>query len=311
MNSFRTMKDFKCQEGRSFNIAGLGSGSTLLRHRHILLIISLLVFIPAFLAVSCDKEIKSDNTDVPDKEETDITVLLKIGKEALRRSDIFIYNDNELEYHMRTEGPEVRLHVKCTPGEKSIYVVANCPHDFNIKALSSLSSIGKLSFSFRDDNDEFPIMGGEARCGCEDETTVEISLSPLICHVILSEISSNLDDYELLESPRIRLKGINAEAALFSDRPYIPEDLIEYGEWHELPYDIGMLTQNPGIRLDCYPNESDVPEYSPERTTLELQCRIKGESHSFEYALPAFGRNSNTYVSLEIDGPGDFKGNIE
>lgn len=312
MKNFRTMKDFNCQEGRIFNIAGSRSGSILLRHRHILLIISLLVFMPAFLAVSCAKEEpKDDEANDGKKETAEVTVRLDSGGNSLRRSDIFVYADEVLEHHLRTESGEKELKIVCGKGEKHIFVVANCPHDFNIRALSSLSSMYKLTMAFNDDDESFPVMGAEATCSTEDSLEVVAELTPLMCRIMLSEISSNLEDYELVESPRIRLRGINAGAALFRSGPYIPEELIEFGEWKSLPYDIGMLTQYPMISLPCYPNGSNESEYSPERTVLELECRIMGETCSFLYPLPPFGRNSSTKVRLSIDGPEDFSGSID
>ena len=115
-----------------------------------------------------------------------------------------------------------------------------------------------------------------------------------------------MEDYELLESPRIRLRGINARASFFTEEKHLPAETIDKGEWASLPYDIGYYPQETGTLLLCYPNETAESNIGQDRTSLELECLIKGRKCSFLVDLPPFGRASRTEVSMTVDGPGSF-----
>ena len=61
----------------------------------------------------------------------------------------------------------------------------------------------------------------------------------MLCEVVLKSIGNTMEDYELLESPRIRLRGINARVSFFTEEKHLPAETTDKGEWAPLPYDIG------------------------------------------------------------------------
>ena len=87
------------------------------------------------------------------------------------------------------------------------------------------------------------------------------------------------------------------------EEDFLPTEIAEYGEWADLPYDIGMFTQNPGTTLFCYPNESSGTSLGGVSTALELECFVMGQLCSFTENLPPFGRGSKLLVDITVDGP--------
>ena len=128
-------------------------------------------------------------------------------------------------------------------------------------------------------------------------------MKPLLCQVVVSSISNTMDGYELVESPRVRLTGISCYASVMQEEDFRPTEIAEYGEWADLPYDIGMFTQNPGTTLFCYPNESSGTNLGGVNTAIELECFIMGQLCSFTENLPPFGRGAKLLVDITVDGP--------
>ena len=162
----------------------------------------------------------------------------------------------------------------------------------------------QLCFDFSDDNPDCPILGGFART---EEQAGEILLTPLLCRVSLGRISNTMDNYDLLEEPRVRLRDLPAAAEILREQEFRPTELIDAGPWSKLPYDVGFFSQEPGITLWCYPNDTPETVLGVPRPTLELECRIRGESCSFEVQLPPLARGCTKEVELTVDGPGAFR----
>lgn len=307
------MENFMSQEGRNIFKFRLLGGCNLLRSGRNLLIISLLVVCPVFLANSCRKEAVEDKEkDEEQVEEYDFKLQIDSLHESIRRLDLFIYDEEEmLEKHYPLDSVDVLMRFSCSAGPKKLIAVANCPYKFNLNAVQKYSSLVKLSFNFADDDCKYPIMGDrrELTVGA-DGALVSIKPMPLMSYVELSAVSCNLDNYDLLESPQVRLKWINASAALFSDSPHIASEFVNHGEWRKLEYDIGTYTQYPGIRLPAYPNESDNESANASATVLEFQCVIRGEKCSFEVSIPSIRRAAITRVELEVHAPGEHSSKV-
>ena len=309
MKNFRTMLNFRRREDSSKKTFRINDGSTLHRNGQSLLIISLLVCAAVFPANSCRK---ADPSEIKEKEK-EVTIEETIsfaGKaDSLRVLDFFVYDaKGSLESHQRTDSIKLPLILEHGPEAKTLVTVANSPHPFNLNALSKLSSFSQLSFEFEDDSMEFPVMG--AMQELDGDGNVCIDLRPIIAQVELFSISCNLDDYDILESPRIRLRNINASVLLFQEGISSPSEFLDYGDWYTLPYDVGAFTQYPGIRIPAYPNEVNEDEENPFPTILELECVIRGRKCSFEVPITSIERDSVVRIELEVNGPGDFSSKV-
>ena len=256
--------------------------------------------------------------------------------------DLFIFDDTEgrpVDRILHFEGNPEEVEFRCLDGAKIVAAVANSPKAFNPAAIARYSSLDLIYYEFGEDDPQMPIMGGTCRLGeklvsseiSDDIVHVrdiaghpsgftdkpgrepvevkpdEIVLTPLLSRICVESISNGLDGYELLEEPRVRLRNINGSAKLFNDGPYQPQEMIDYGEWVGLPYDIGMFTQELSIVLDCYPNESGEDEITAFRTELELECTIRGTKERFSFPIPEIGRASSVscHISVYDEGHAD------
>ena len=256
--------------------------------------------------------------------------------------DLFIFDDTEgrpVDRILHFEGNPEEVEFRCLDGAKIVAAVANSPKAFNPAAIARYSSLDLIYYEFGEDDPQMPIMGGTCRLGeklvsseiSDDIVHVrdiaghpsgftdkpgrepvevkpdEIVLTPLLSRICVESISNGLDGYELLEEPRVRLRNINGSAKLFNDGPYQPQEMIDYGEWVGLPYDIGMFTQELSIMLDCYPNESGEDEITAFRTELELECTIRGSKERFSFPIPEIGRASSVscHISVYDEGHAD------
>ncbi len=274
------------------------------------IVYSLLVLLPALLVSSCEKPLSSQTApDNPEQEQKDSAVTriaFKSVEERVERLDVFIYETSgvqNLEKHLVLDSLPPSLELYMSEGDKLIAAIANSPKKFKESALARYSAVPQISYGFAEDSAALPIMGG---CAESSDREAEIELTPLLCEVVLGTISNTMDDYELLEEPRIRLRGINASARLFTTEDYLPSETIDKGVWAALPCDVGYYPQEPGTVLYCYPNETPESIIGQDRTALELECGIKGKRCSFTVDLPPLGRASRTVVELSVDGPDSF-----
>lgn len=308
-------------------------------HRSLFIICSLLVlFVPSFLVGSCEKASSRDGKEPPAEavqDSVDVTVAADFGSRNAKWMDIFVYKADgslsPLEKHVRVDAPGAGTKLRLCEGKKILTAIVNSPKRFNTAALSKHELVGQIEYGFSEDDFSAPIMGAEAEFSWiskrqdgifesgsnpeevperKEEMHVEIAPRPIMCEVVIESVSNTMDDYELLESPRLRLCSMNAKARLFTDKPEIPSELIDKGEWKSLPYDVGFFPQKPGITLYCYPNETAEDEVSFNRTAIELECLIKGKKCSFRMDLPPLKRGTRITVGIVIDGPGESRADV-
>ena len=305
------MKNFTHQKSRqSFPDRFQRKGSLPDRRSSMIIVYSLLVLLPAFLVLSCEKTGPSDPSGVTDPVQVkdSAVFVLNFGdtEKPVKNLDIFIYDAEgvqSLEKHISRKDMPPMLEIKLSEGDKIVAAVANSPKKFKTSSMSRHSALSQVSFEFKEDSGDAPIMSASARTAGEN---VSLDLKPMLCEVILRSVSNTMEDYELLESPRTRLRGINARAAFFTTDEYLPSETVDKGEWASLPYDIGYYPQETGTVLLCYPNQTPESNIGQDRTSLELECKIMGKKCSFLVDLPPFGRASRTEVSICVDGPGSF-----
>ncbi len=305
------MKNFKRQKSRQIFPDRFQINGSLPDRRSISSIVySLLVLLPALLVSSCDKPTAAQTgPDAPEQERKDSAVTriaFKSVEERVGRLDVFIFETDgvqKLEKHIELDSLPQSLEVYISEGDKRIAAIANSPKRFKESALARYSAVSQISYSFAEDSAEIPIMSGGAESSAQE---AKIELKPMLCEIVLGSIANTMDDYELLEEPRIRLRGLNASAKFFTTEEYLPSETVDKGVWVSLPYDVGYYPQEPGTVLYCYPNETPESIIGQDRTSLELECGIKGKRYSFTVDLPPLGRASRTVVEITVDAPGSF-----
>ena len=270
-----------------------------------------LFLLPALLG-SCHKTPGPDGPGVeteppvPAIDSSSARICLQADGLEVRDLSVFIYGadgiralDTLLRLDASGGWPDT-LDVRVPTGPKIFAAIANSPRKFNLKALERYDAMEQLHFSFSEDNPELPILGGS--CEAPDQTGTVV-LQPLLCRVILASVSNTMEDYELLENPRVRLRDLPDGAEILRQKDFRPTELLDAGPWTELPCDVGFFPQKPGITLWCYPNDTPENVLGVPRPTLEFACEIKGKNRSFSVPLPPLDRGACLEVDLTVDGP--------
>ena len=271
-----------------------------------------LLILLAALPVSCRKQ--PMETPPPEEEAPPTPVVdsmltrvyLSAGESPVRTLDLFVYDNGgtqPLEKHLSLDCLPDSLSFLTTTGEKILVGIANSPHRFNLAALGRFDAMQQLTFTFADDDPACPVLGGSV-------TTVrqagELRLTSLLCRIILKTVNNTMDGYELLEEPRVRLLDLPDNAEILREKDFRPSELLDAGPWVPLPCDVGFFPQEPEISLWCYPNDTPEEILGVPRPTLEFECRIEGESCSFDVPLPPLPRGCCKEVELTVDGPGSY-----
>ena len=234
-------------------------------------------------------------------------IRLQAGGLPVRRLDLFIYDASgtkALQKHVQLDNLPAELHLPTLPGEKILVGIANSPLRFNLNALARFEAMEQLQYRFGDDSPDYPILGGFCTRAEESGTIV---LRPLLCKIVLNSVSNTMDDYELMEEPRVRLCDLPDGAEILREKDFRPTELIGAGAWQSLPYDVGFFPQYPDIVLWCYPNDTPETVLGTPRPMLQLECTICGEICSFDVPLPPLARGSTKEIDLTINGPYDYR----
>lgn len=261
--------------------------------------------------VSLDASSDDNNETVPVKADSiDVRIVLDTAFDIpVRQTDIFVYDaegTKEMESHICYDGlPEhLTLKLPASGRDRILVAICNFPFKFNLNALKQFDSMSLLSLRFPDDNTSAPVLSGRSDLR-PDIRDITINLSPLMCTVSLDAVSNALDDYELLENPRIYLSGTNPEAEVLREKDFRPKEGLDDSNPVKLPYDIGFYTQNPGTVLFCYPNDTPEDILGVSRTRIVFECEITGKSCRFSSVLPPFGRGSSISAEITVFSPED------
>ncbi len=303
----RNMENIESRDSRAFTKIRFRERGSLSprRFKQIFSYFSLLLVCAAAPAVSCTPETiewppKNDSGDIGEKVDSAVFMFSVESKHPIRSLDLLIFEDNEngrLIHHSFQKGENLgNTELRLPVGSKRIAAIANSPKKLNDKALSSYSSINLISYSFEDDDQDHPIMGATG-----SGKDISLSLEPLLCRIIISQIANNMENYELFESPKARLSNINASAELFGKTKYYPSETVSSKEWMDFPYDIGMYAQTPNIEMTCYPNDTEYESFGPDMTSLEIQGIIKGERRTFTFPVKSIPRGSTVFASVSIN----------
>lgn len=280
-------------------------------------IVILLLLLPALLG-SCDKAAAPDPEPPDGQDPPEVvvdSVLTRVRIQAdgrpVRHLDLFVYDADglrTLERQLGFDELQEELNIPTLPGDKLVVGIANSPRRFNRKALERFDAMVQLCFNYAEDDPALPILGGFVKTKLESG---DIQLQPLLCSIRITKVSNTMDGYELLENPRVRLRDLPNAAEILRQQDFRPTELIDAGAWTLLPCDVGYFSQEPNLTLWCYPNDTPEDILGVPRPSLEFACEIAGTTCSFEVPLPPLPRACSKEVVITVDGPGNFRYEIQ
>ncbi len=180
---------------------------------------------------------------------------------------------------------------------KTAAVIANSKYRLNTAALGHFDSLDQLVYRLEDEDTQAPLMTGIG--SVTPGENCRIRLSPLLCTVVLSEVTNLYEGDTLAEDPRVWLENANGETALFKASGFPVRD-PQRTKAVRLPSDIGLYTQRPGTRLYCYPNDLPNPNPGNPATEIVLQYEANGETHSWRSTLHPIKRGETILVQAEL-----------
>ena len=276
-------------------LSRLKSGGTLPRRRTIPFLLFSLLIITVFPVVSCRKSLSLGEDPDNSKDSTTVHIRFAGDIPTYGALDLLIYDsvgECPLEQHLRFEGKS----------GKELQI-----RKLNSAALSKLSYIRKILFSYEEDNPLSPILTARGKSSGGE---CELDLRALLCRIKIESISNTLDDYVLLEEPKLRLLNVNATICPFSsDGEHFPSETLD-SPAVPLAYDIGYYPQNVDITLYSYPNSSSEDVLGPERTYLELSCIIEGSRHTMHKEIPPLEREQTLGVEIIVESQNSMQCNF-
>lgn len=230
---------------------------------------------------------------------------------TVRRLDVLVYDADgigSLESWKTCYGIPENLMIKGSRRTKTVVALANSPRSLSRRAIDRYDSIELLSYEFSEDSPEEPLMSGS--CSMSPDSPGHISLTPLMSRVQLCEISNLMTGWVRLEDPRIYLRNVNPAAEVMRVSGFRPAEVEDTPVRQQLPYDIGAFSQHPGTGVYCYPNDSPDATIGTPRTSLVLECEIKGETCRFPVELESIARNTTVHVDITVSGPGTYESKV-
>jgi hypothetical protein len=230
---------------------------------------------------------------------------------TVNRLDVLVYDADgigSLESWKTCYGIPGSLMVKGARRAKSVVAIANSPRSLNRRAIERYDSIELLSYEFNEDSPDAPLMSGT--CSMSPDVPAHISLSPLMSRVQLCGISNLMTKWVRLENPRIFLRNVNPAAEIMRVSGFRPTEVEDLPSSQPLPFDIGAFEQHPMTGVYCYPNDSPDATIGTPRTSLVLECEIKGETCRFPVELESIPRNSTVHVDISVSGPETYESKV-
>lgn len=230
--------------------------------------------------------------------QTDVRIMSPSSKsiEQAESIDILVFNDDalqRLDTYQRT-GSQPVVKASSSVGEKIMTVVVNSQRDrYEWTDILSYQDMHGICGRLEDETSDCPLMSGESRIRAGNP--VNMKVQKLSAEIQLTGISCDFKgkSYEgqQITDVRIYLTNVNAEAAVFNDKPYLPKRIINNGKlelsdieafkepesiYKELTYSIGPVVKDPGIRFRCYPNETEEEGSGAPFTRLVIEGKING-----------------------------------
>ena len=196
---------------------------------------------------------------------------------SVGRIDLFVYG-NILREHRVYDCPQDSVWIFAERGEAvRIVAIANAFGSFNEEALRHYDAWGGLELNLREEDPSRPIMGGT--CGFTAGEDCRIKISPLMCAIEIRSIEQAPLWDSVLHNPRAWLENAGSRGYLFHDEIQPSKDPA-VTQIRQLPYDIGLYTQYPGILMYCYPNETAA---GPANPALEVVIEYEKDGTTLQY----------------------------
>ncbi len=225
------------------------------------------------------------------------TIWFSSPEHAFSGLDVFVY-DKTLVLHRRVNGQD-SLHITLEKDmEYTIVAIANAIGEFNEKALQHYDAWAAFEVILSGENPEYPMMGAIKKVKAGSESKSEIELTSLLCTIEIRSVTQLISDTALIENPRVHLANRSTKARLLSTENIAPSEQKD-GETIFLPYDIGVYTQYPGVKLYAYPHEVPSTPTSP-ATELVLEYELDGITREYRQTVHPLRRGCYEMIDIEI-----------
>ena len=247
----------------------------------------------------------------------DTKVLTEVNETAIKNYQVYVFNENErLEAYVNSNSPDIIL--ECTPGKKTVAVLANAPE------LTQLSMLGSFKGYYSELNQNSPdafVMEGMATVTIEKRTdnTVTVPVSRHVAKIELASLVVNFDiptynnlDFKVSE---VFLINVPASKEYFHDaKPHIWYNKRGYVDTdpNELIYDNMnnvVVTSTKGYTRKnvfyCYPNPQEEDDFRTDmwtyrHTRLVVKAEFLNNVYYYPVTLPVIEQNKHYQVSLTI-----------
>ena len=220
--------------------------------------------------------------------------------EAIRTLDIFFFTDDSLgrlDSYQRFSSPVGETVTgACTRGRRIVSALANSHNrEYTWSDVNSHDGLLEVVSDLRDENPRSPLLRGESLAFAGDDRMTMLSLSPLLCEVVLQRLSCDFSgrSYAGAEITGLKayLTNVNALCPVFGESSGNPVDILNRGRLREsdleqmacpemLSGDIGDMEDDfilyPDLRLYCYPNRSAGESLGSPFTRLVIQGEVDG-----------------------------------
>lgn len=214
----------------------------------------------------------------------------------IKSLDIFIFNavgGLGIDSYERMDDYKLgnRFDATSTYGEKHIVLIANCPADkLMFTNFSNYADLENFMYELEDENTEYPIMCGESDFYAGKESSCTVSLSSLLCEIVISKIMSA----ELFNSITVHLENFNSRAPVLGSSEFSSYSITSRGT--EYAY-------RAGLTLYCYPYASKGGLGSP-HTEISISCRSGKKIKSYNITVNdgnGIERNSRYVYSINME----------
>lgn len=255
--------------------------------------------LPAFIFCGCIYELPCP----PGLRQKVTTLAIQTTKADIseKTTDILIFNDDRLQrldsYQRSEKSDDGAIKASSTEGHKIFTIIANSQKDiYDWAEICSRDGLDRITSSLEKERRDELTMTGE--CRTLAGSNVSVMMERLVSEIVLQSISCDFRDrpYEgsEIENVKIYLTNVNSEAPVISDKPYlpqrivntgrlVPEDLENFSEpdilCRSLEGTVGSTVLKPDIRLLCYPNQAEEETAGTPFTRLVIEGMVNGRTY--------------------------------
>lgn len=240
-----------------------------------------------------------------------------VNETAIKNYQVYVFNEGELlEAYVNSDSPDITL--ECTPGQKTVAVIANAP------AITSVSRLSSFSSQYSQLNQNAPdafVMEGMTTVSIENkpDNTVTVPVSRHVAKIELTSFVVNFDvpqyndlDFKVSE---VFLINVPADKTYFQNSfPFIWYNKRDYVETdpNELIYDnmnnTVVALNRPYTKKNvfyCYPNPVEEDNFRTDmwkvrHTRLVVKAEFLDKVYYYPVTLPVIEQNKHYQVSLTV-----------